>query len=88
MGGGTGGRFGGTRGSHKGSKSSKNGHLYGKPGQVKRSGHKETMIGPDGRATNERHNTNHGNPKNHTNPHNHIIGWDSNGNPIFRKDKK
>ena len=83
MGAGAGGNFGRTKG--RTSKSKKDGHLYGKPGQIKRSGYKETYIGPDGRATKEIHHTDHGNPKNHTNPHEHIIRWDEKGNPIFNK---
>jgi hypothetical protein len=84
MGGSTNGNFGRTKGSFKRSKSNKDSHLYGKPGQIKRSGYKETHIGLDGRATKEIHYSDHGNPKNHTNPHEHNIRWDKNGNPIFK----
>ena len=87
MGAGRAGNFGRTKGSFKRSKSKKDGHLYGKPGQIKRSGYKETQIGSDGRATKEIHHTDHGNAKNHTNPHEHIIRWDKDGNPIFEKNK-
>ncbi|MCD7855643.1 MAG: hypothetical protein LUG66_08545 [Clostridiales bacterium] len=86
MGGGTGGSFGNTRGRKK-SKSQKDSHLYGKPGQIKRSGYKETLIGSDGRAVREKHNTDHGNPKYHDNPHYHDIKWDENGNPIFMRER-
>ena len=82
MGGGAGSGFSGTKGSRKG----KDSHLYGKPGQVKRNGYKETTIGKDGRATRERHHTDHGYPKQHTNPHDHKIDWDSQGHPKFKKD--
>ena len=34
-----------------------------------------TNIGPDGRATNETHNSDHGNPSEHTNPHIHPVDW-------------
>lgn len=63
MGGGAGGNFGNTKGSFERSRSYKDRHLYGKPGQIKRSGYKETHIGPDGRATKEIHHTDHGNTK-------------------------
>ncbi len=85
MGGGAGGNFGRTKGSIRRSKSNRNSHLYGKPGQVKKSGYKETYIGTDGRATKEIHYTDHGNSKHHTNPHEHIIRWDKDGNPLFGK---
>ena len=87
MGAGAGGIFGNTKGSNRESNSSKDKHLYGKPGQIKKRGYKETHIGKDGRAYKEIHHTNHGNPKNHTNPHEHIIRWGKNGNPIFNKGK-
>ncbi len=83
MGGGIGGNFGNTNGSAKTSNSRKNKHLYGKPGQINKSGYKETHIGKDGRAFKEIHHTDHGFPKYHTNPHEHIIKWDSKGNPVF-----
>ena len=85
MGGGRNGNFGSTRGSFIQSKSNKNAHLYGKPGQIKRSGYKETYIGNDGRAIREIHYTDHGNPKNHANPHEHIILWDKDGHPTFKR---
>lgn len=85
MGAGIGGNFGNTRGSFKRSKSNKDGRLYGKPGQIKRNGYKETHIGQEGRASKEIHYTDHGNPKQHSNPHVHIIHWDKNGNPIFKR---
>ena len=87
MGAGKGGNFGNTQGSISNSNSQKDSHLYGNPGQINRSGYKETHIGKDGRAFKEIHHTNHGNPKHHTNPHEHIIHWSSKGNPIFEKDK-
>ncbi len=87
MGAGAGGNFGNTKG-RTGSKSKKDSHLFGKPGQVKKSGYKETHIGSDGRASYEKHNTDHGNPKYHTNPHYHKIEWDKNGNPIFKNERK
>lgn len=87
MGAGAGGDFGNTKGSFKQSKSKKDSHLYGKPGQKKKSGYKETYIGPDGRAAREIHYTDHGNPKRHTNPHEHTIRWDDDGNPIFERKK-
>ena len=86
MGGGAGGGFGKTF-QNKNSKSNKDSRLYGKPGQVKRSGYKETTIGSDGRAIREKHNTDHGNPKYHNNPHYHKIEWDNNGNPIFKNEE-
>ena len=85
MGAGRGGNFGKTKGNIKHSKSKKDSHLYGRPGEIKRSGYKESHIGKDGRASEEIHYTDHGNPKIHTNPHKHIINWDVNGNPIFKK---
>lgn len=85
MGGGMGTGFGKTLGSFRTSKSSKDNHLYGKPGQVKKHGYKETHIGPDGRAIKEIHHTDHNRPKYHTNPHEHIIEWSPEGHPIFKK---
>ena len=59
--------------------------FMGKPGinksrsPGKRGGYnRETIIGKDGKATRERHNTDHDNPKHHTDPHDHIIDWDPN----------
>ena len=80
-----GGNFGNTKGNFKRSKSNKDSRLYGRPGQIKRSGNKETYIGPDGRAVREIHYTDHGNAKNHTNPHEHIIRWNKDGTPSFKK---
>jgi hypothetical protein len=34
-----------------------------------------TNIGPDGRATDETHNSDHGNPSEHANPHIHPVNW-------------
>lgn len=85
MGAGRHGGFGNTKGSNKQSKSNESDRFYGKPGQVKRSGYKETHIGRDGRAFKEIHHTDHGFPKYHTNPHEHTIKWDNKGNPIFGK---
>ena len=87
MGGGSGGGFGGTKGSGKWNPSEKDKRLYGKPGEVKREGYKETTIGKDGRATKETHHTDHGQPKQHTNPHEHKIDWGKNDKPIFGKGK-
>lgn len=63
--------------------------LLGKPGEIKESynskGEKRwTKIGSDGRATKERHFSNHNRGDKHTNPHDHEIGWDENsGKPSF-----
>ena len=57
--------------------------LTGEPGEIKTNDDKETKIGSDGRATRERHNTDHGAPKYHTNPHDHDITWDDLGKPHF-----
>lgn len=47
----------------------------------KRGGYdRETKIGYDGKASRERHHTDHDNPKAHSNPHDHEIDW-SNGYP-------
>jgi hypothetical protein len=59
--------------------------LRGDPGTINKDGNKETKIGPDGRATQERHNTDHGRPWDHTNPHDHDIDWTPEGNPDFGK---
>ena len=85
MGAGTAGDFGNTKGSKDKSISDKDSRRYGKPGQINKSGYRETHIGPDGRATKEIHHTDHGNPKNHSNPHEHKIQWGKDGNPIFSK---
>ena len=61
----------------------KDSRFYGKPGEIKREGYKETYIGESGKAQKERHWSNHGNPKKHSNPHDHDISWDVNGNPDF-----
>ncbi len=60
----------------------KDARLKGNPGDVNEDGYKETKIGDDGRATLERHHTDHDNPKLHTNPHDHKITWE-NGHPNF-----
>lgn len=63
--------------------------LLGKPGEIKETydsnGEKRlTKIGEDGRATKERHFSDHNKPHQHSNPHDHIIGWYKNtGIPIF-----
>ena len=62
--------------------------FLGEPGDInksrtdgKRGGYdRETKIGEDGRATKERHHTDHDNPRAHTDPHDHDIDW-SNGYP-------
>jgi hypothetical protein len=58
--------------------------LYGDPGEVKEEGYKETKIGEDGKATTQRHNTDHNAPKQHSNPHDHEITWDGD-RPIYSK---
>jgi RHS repeat-associated protein len=63
----------------------KDARLKGKPGDINKEGDKETKIGPDGRATRERHHSDHGNPRRHTNPHDHDIDWTENGDPSFGK---
>ena len=69
--------------------------FMGKPGEKKtvynRKGEKiETKIGKYGRATIERHYSDHHNPKSHTNPHDHKIDWSkgypSPGKPINYPD--
>ena len=58
----------------------------GNPGEVVRTrigrSEYETKIAADGRATMERHHTDHGNPKEHSNPHDHVINWSPKGNPL------
>ena len=57
--------------------------FLGEPSEVKQSqsngkrgGYaRETKIGEDGRATGERHHTDHDSPGSHTNPHDHKIDW-------------
>ena len=74
--GGGGGGFPNTGGGSAGTNSNhKDGRLFGEPGQTKREGYKETRIGSDGRATMERHHTDHNNTKKHSNPHDHDITW-------------
>lgn len=59
------------------------GRFLGKPGEIKqthssgkRGGYdRETKIGDDGRATMERHHTDHDQPSVHSDPHDHIIDW-------------
>lgn len=66
--------------------------FLGEPGEIKISYDKkgnriDTKIGEDGRATRERHYTDHNKPWAHTNPHDHNINWDSPkpGIPNFEK---
>ncbi|MCI1966287.1 MAG: hypothetical protein LKJ17_09200 [Oscillospiraceae bacterium] len=66
--------------------------FLGEPGEIKTSYDKkgnriDTKIGEDGRATRERHYTDHNKPWAHTNPHDHNINWDSPkpGIPNFEK---
>lgn len=62
--------------------------FLGAPGEVnksrtggKRGGYdRETKIGEDGKASRERHHTDHDNPTKHSDPHDHDIDW-SNGFP-------
>ena len=61
--------------------------LVGNPGDLNKEGYRETKIGEDGRATSERHNSNHGDSKHHSNPHDHDITWDPNGKPHFGPPK-
>jgi hypothetical protein len=54
--------------------------FLGQPGEIKvtynNKGEKlETKIGDEGRATKERHNTDHNRPDKHSNPHDHNIDW-------------
>ncbi|MGI5896578.1 MAG: DUF4417 domain-containing protein [Oscillospiraceae bacterium] len=55
--------------------------FLGEPGEIKttyKNGYRvETKIGEDGRATLERHYTDHKQPWAHTNPHDHPIRWDN-----------
>ncbi|MBQ7255410.1 MAG: hypothetical protein IJS31_04085 [Oscillospiraceae bacterium] len=56
--------------------------FLGEPGEIKttilKAGYRvDTKIGKDGRATMERHYTNHNQPWAHTDPHDHIICWDN-----------
>ena len=55
--------------------------FLGKPGEIKatfKNGYwAETKIGEDGRATIERHYTDHNQPWAHTNPHDHPIFWNN-----------
>lgn len=60
--------------------------FLGKPGSInsthfngKKGGYdRDTKIGADGRATIERHYTDHNTPHAHSNPHDHYIIWDEN----------
>jgi len=63
--------------------SDKNNRLKGKPGDISKDGYRETKIGDDGKASKERHHTDHGYPKKHTNPHDHDITWTDEGHPQF-----
>ncbi|WP_156136347.1 hypothetical protein [Candidatus Soleaferrea massiliensis] len=61
--------------------------LIGTPGEIKTTCDKkgnriDTKIGDDGKATRERHHTDHNGPWAHTNPHDHDIDWDH-GYPNF-----
>ncbi len=62
--------------------------FLGKPGEIKKTfdtngGLRLTKIGDDGRATMERHFSDHRTPWRHTNPHDHKINWDPyKGNPL------
>lgn len=57
--------------------------FLGEPGEIKQSqsngkrgGYpRETKIGADGRATRERHYTDHDSPSKHSDPHDHDIDW-------------
>ncbi len=59
--------------------------FIGKPGTIKETRRstsaggydRKTKIGLDGRATIERHYTDHGFPKRHTDPHDHEVIWDA-----------
>lgn len=56
--------------------------FLGEPGEIKISYDKkgnriDTKIGENGRATRERHYTDHNKPWAHTNPHDHEIRWDN-----------
>ena len=66
--------------------------FLGTPGEIKTTYDKkgnriDTKIGENGRATRERHYTDHNKPWAHTNPHDHNINWDSPkpGMPNFEK---
>ena len=71
-------------------KNSDDERFLGNPGDVKttRSSGKKggytrnTKIGSDGKATRERHCTDHNTPSKHSDPHDHNIDW-SNGYPSF-----
>ncbi|MGI5984443.1 MAG: DUF4417 domain-containing protein [Clostridiales bacterium] len=57
--------------------------LVGNPGDINRTTDKngnerETKIGSDGKATGERHHSDHNNSKDHSNPHDHDITWEGN----------
>jgi hypothetical protein len=83
MGGGTlHGAFEGTQGG-KPSKEMLAARFRGKQGEIIHVGYSMTKIGADGRASKERHLTDHKIPKKHSNPHDHIIEWDKDGNPQF-----
>ena len=56
--------------------------LLGEPGTIKTTTKNNgevflTKIGDDGRATKERHLTDHNKPWAHTSPHDHVITWDT-----------
>ena len=67
--------------------------FLGKPGEIKKTFDTNgelrlTKIGDDGRATMERHFSDHRKPQKHTNPHDHKINWDPyKGNPLPHRDQ-
>lgn len=57
--------------------------FIGNPGDINRTkdpngNSRETKIGQDGKATSERHYSNHGNSSKHSIPHDHKITWEGN----------
>jgi len=76
------GAFNGTRGG-KPFREALKARFNGSPGDIIRLGYRMTKIGVDGKASSERHLTNHGQPNKHSNPHDHIITWDADGHPQF-----
>ena len=61
----------------------KDSRFKGEPGEIIKTGDKETHIGDNGLADKERHWTDHGNPKHHTIPHDHDIGWNEDGKIVW-----
>jgi len=59
----------------------------GNPGEIIRTNSgrydRDTKIGADGRATMERHYTDHVLPKQHSNPHDHVVNWSPKGHPFL-----